>query len=149
LVFVDLHGDGPTSGTPAAEPERIPFGYTAHSLPAMIAAVHGGIDDAAGWKETIGEEAETFLYNPGSAAKYLARHLRRFARRESHPDWLSLERRPWVGTGEEGEVERHLERMRTWAERKPNPYTELTYNEIAEELAPGQELRAWGASHSK
>jgi hypothetical protein len=140
LVFVDLKDSDPSSGASAPlAPVRNPFGFTAHSVTAMVAAVRSGIDNPALWQDVIMEAAEKHIYNPGSAARYLATHLQWFANRESHPDWLSIERRPWIGTGEEGEVERHLHRLRRWADRAPSGHAPRMYDEIAEHLQAGSQ----------
>jgi hypothetical protein len=140
LVFVDLKDNDPSSGaSPPLTPVKNPFGFTAHSVPAMIAAVGSGIDNAALWQDVIAQEAEKYIYNPGSAATYLASHLSRFANRESHPDWLSIARRPWIATGEEGEVERHLRWLREWPGHAAYPDVSRMYDEIAAYLEAGSE----------
>lgn len=111
LVLVSLEDDG------KAALRETPFGFRATGLEAMIEGVVRGIRDAAQWAVTIGKEAGKNIYHPGSAAAYLASHLNRFANRSSHPDWLSVERRPWIGTGSDGEVARHLDYLRAWSQR--------------------------------
>lgn len=93
-----------------------PFGLTAPSLMAMVEAVRSAVEDAPRWKRVIDEAAQEHIYNPGSASEYLAGNLHRFAGRESHPDWLSIERLPWRGTA--AEAEDHVRRLRsTWSPR--------------------------------
>lgn len=129
LVFADLAGD-----QSAVTPTENPFGYTVTTTAALIEAVHGCLDDSAGWAARIAEEAEKNLYNPGTAARYLAGCLADFARKASRPDWLSVERTPW-GAGEDpAAVERHLERLRAWHERTPSPRSAVMVQEITDFL---------------
>lgn len=111
LVFARLENEKPSHAA------TNPFGYTVDNVQALIEAVEGGLRDSARWAETIGEETARSIYNPGSASAYLAEHVGRFAARETHDDWLSVERKPWTGSEDTAEAERHLEHLRSqWPE---------------------------------
>jgi hypothetical protein len=145
LVSINLKPDEGLQAGQAMRPKRIPFGFIAESIPAMIEAVESGVGNPSGWKDEINAVSEQSLYNPGTAADYLAAHLSAFAKRESHPDWLSVERRPWVPVGKDGEVEQHLDRLRAWADRAWSPMAVQMYEEIAEYLgAPTPSWRDCG-----
>lgn len=130
LIFVSLK---PKQVTPKLH--RVMLGFRVESLEMMIEAVDDGIHNAATWKETIREAAGKILYNPGRASEYIARNIRRLVDRETHPDWLSVERRPWIGSGRENEVEDHLEHLRTWNVRQGSlaaKIHDVVYDEINE-----------------
>jgi hypothetical protein len=137
LVFVNLEAGERRWGSPPATPVKNPFGFTAESVAAMVEAVKVGITDAPRWERAILEAADKYLYNPGSASEYLAANLPRFANRASHPDWLSIERRPWRGTGDEAEAEDHLRRLRSSWSDGAGSNASATYAEIAEYLGSG------------
>lgn len=134
LVFVSLASPTGTSpNTATATPTTNPFGYRASSIPAMLQAVREGIAHSSRWHQQIMEHADRCLYNPGAAAEYLASSLPRFARRDTHPDWLSIDRRPWRPSGAPGEVQRHLGHLHAWSERRGKLASRM-YNEIASYL---------------
>lgn len=132
LILTDLTGD-----QSATTPAENPFGYTVTTTTALIEAVHGCLADPAGWAARIAEEAERNIYNPGTAARYLAGCLTDFARRGSRPDWLSVERTPWIAGGDPASVERHLERLRAWHERTPSPRSAVMVDELTNFLGGG------------
>ncbi len=136
LVFVDLGSDSTpdVSTRDRAALTQLPFGYSARTVPAFNEAVRSGIADARRWRKRIHRAASAYLYNPGTAAEYLAAHLDVFARGGSHPDWLSIPRRPWTPSGEEGEADRHLERLGDWSGRGRgtlNANQQVMHDEIA------------------
>lgn len=123
LVFVNLKEGAET------KLQGTPLGFRTETPEGLIEGVRRGIRDAAQWAVTIREEARKNIYHPGSAAGYLAANLNRFANRASHPDWLSIERRPWIATGRDGEVARHLGHLRAWS-RRAGPRAAKVYEEI-------------------
>jgi hypothetical protein len=115
-------------------PQRILFGYSANSVAALIQAARDCQNGSEAWHRTISREAEQNLYNPGHAAAYLADRLELIAKRKSHPEWLSIERQPWVPCGREGEAAEHLTMLATWRKRAPSKRADQAYEEIAQHL---------------
>ncbi len=127
LVFVTLDDDGPPAertgkkrlsrrgvnpGEQIGSPVKNPFGFTARSIPDLIAAVGNGIEDAAEWSTTIETNAESYVYNSRTSSAYLASHVERFAERETCTDWLSVPRGPWIQPADQAGAEQHLARLR-------------------------------------
>lgn len=111
LVFVGLDDNGQDG------PHEIPFGFKAASLAGLVKAVRLGCEASPELCERISAERETALYNVSTAARYLAQNLSLFAARKSHPEWLSIERRPWLGAADPVERDRHIAHLRHWAEK--------------------------------
>lgn len=101
----------------AGKPIPIPFSYYASSRMALVEAVQLACQEDRHWEARISEEREKTLYNPGTASAYLAKNLPLFAARESHPDWLSIERRPWIGGGDAAERDEHISYLRQWGQK--------------------------------
>ncbi len=111
LVFVRLDDSG------KGEPHEIPFGFKATSLAGLVKAVRLGCEAHPDLCERISDDRDTALYNVSTAADYLARSLPLFADRKSNPEWLSIERRPWLGADDPDERVRHISYLRLWAEK--------------------------------
>lgn len=135
LVSVNF-GEAADGSKSESGPTRLLLGYSARTASDLVTAVRLSIERAAGWRTVIAEAAEEHLYNPGTAADYLASHLSRFARRESHSEWLSVPRGPWRSPGTERGAARHLDRLERWAgpENRLNPSQQAMYDEIAHYL---------------
>jgi hypothetical protein len=124
LVFVDL-----AKGAGGDVPAQNPFGFNATSVAELAAAVRHGLQHAEQWSARIAAHADEFLYHPGTAAAYLASHLERFARRESHPDWLSVDRKP-MPSADRTPNPAYLKRLRVWNARIGNARSAMMLNEV-------------------
>jgi hypothetical protein len=135
LVFVNLQ-----ERCDETSPEQVIFGYRARSVNSLVQAVKACLEDSVVWKQKITEQAELSIYNPGSAAAYLAKHLSKMAEGRSNPDWLSVERRAWMPTrNSELQVQTHLLKLDTWRKKAPTKRTEITYKEIVNYLKRNQD----------
>ena len=127
LVFVSLQPD-----QDAVAPSLTPLGFKAASEAALLEAVAFSILDSSAWRATIQRRVPMELFNAYNASAYLAKHLPTFARRESHPDWLSIERRPWAASPEMS-VNRQVARLSEWASHW-GPGAERARMEIVQQL---------------
>ena len=138
LIFVEL-----TEGS--SDAKLNPLGFTVRGRQSLIDAVQRGIAEADVWRSNIEAACHTYLYNFGSASRYLAESLPVFARRESRADWLSVPRRAWRGGADPKEIQRHLARVRSWtALGRPTRWTEQMQTEIIDYLTalPARKLAA-------
>ena len=121
-----------------------PLGYQVHTIAALKNAVRESIVDGKKWRPRINERRQELLYNPGAAASYLAEHLHVFARRNTMAEWLSVERRPWLGFESPEEVASHMVRLQKWAS-DGGLYASRLPEEIAESL--GARVQAGRIDH--
>jgi hypothetical protein len=115
-------------------PKRMLFGYSANSVPALIQAARDCQTESTAWHRTVACQADQNIYNVGHAATYLASQLELMAKRESHPDWLSIPRTPWASSGRTDEKAAHLALLENWRKRAPSKRADRACDEIARYL---------------
>jgi hypothetical protein len=130
LVFVNLDKEGGNSVL-----SRTPFGYSATSRESLVAAVNDGLNNATAWTAAIEENSGRFIYNPGSAARELARNLERFARRDRAPNWLSIQRKP-MPTEDAVVVRAQLDKLHAWCRLHNTENANKMYGEIEAHFQP-------------
>jgi hypothetical protein len=144
LVFAQLAEDASSA---AADPQSTPLGFRVRSRAGLIAAVRHGCEHPGDWRKQISQAREEYLYNPGRASKYLAEHLPLLAVRGSHPEWLSVERRPWLGVDDAHETSLYLSRLHAWS-TVPGTHVLAMQNEIQKYLNERREnVRCAAAAH--
>ena len=106
------------------------FGLSSVGETEMVAAISHCLDNRLFWHKKIMSERQEYLYNPGLASVYLASMLPVFARRESHPDWLSIPRTPWIGSEQVEVAKHHLELLHRLSGHGEKPLVTRMYREI-------------------
>ena len=78
-------------GAPDALSEEI-IGFDAVGWDSLRIALDQCVQEGTAWAERIQSALDQYLYNPLSAASYLAANVPAFAKGETHPDWLIVPR---------------------------------------------------------
>lgn len=86
-IFFSAGKDGVTD----ALKEEI-IGFDAAGWSSLQAALDQCVHERNGWPEKLQSTLDQYLYNPLSAASYLAGNVPAFAKGETHPDWLIVPR---------------------------------------------------------
>lgn len=97
----------------SSDVKEFALGFSVDSKQAFMDALDSVFNNISKWRDTISNNVKEILYNPHTAATYIANHLHLIAARETCVDWLSINREPWIvdDKNKEKSIQEHIKRI--------------------------------------